>query len=571
MAPSIALTRAANPLILRAIMKRLIAMKRLFTTCLLLCLTAALSGQSTPPSAPDAATPLEALEALSVAIQAKETEAAAMREQLQAATNSVEQEMLASELEKQLNDLRALRQRFEESASGVDVTLFQEVEKEAFSWQNQLGKILQPIIDEMEAATARSRQIGRLRRDIEQFGERQELADKAITRIRDHLEAAEDPVLEASLQDQLGLWEQRRVLAANQARAAAVQLEAMEAEDSGGLGGAAPYIRGFLSQRGLNLLYGIGSAILVFMSLRLLLVLLRKLRKGEDPNSFSSRVFVLFTNLLSIIGAIVALLIVFSAAGDLFLLGLVLIFLIGAAWAGIQVIPQFIESLKIILNIGMVKENQRIVFDGIPWNVAALGFSCRLVNKELDDGLLLLPVKRLVGLHSRPWCKDEVAFPVKRNEWVALSDGKIGCSVAQNPGTVSIKDLGGAIITYPTPDFLNLAPRNLSRDSFRVQTRFGIDYAHQADSTTRIPEWFKAHLEEHLPEEIEQSAIRGIYVQFASAGASSLDYEIEVDLDGSAAPLYERIEYALQRLLVDACNAHNLTIPFSQITVHQAG
>jgi hypothetical protein len=423
----------------------------------------------------------------------------------------------------------------------------------------------------MEAATARSRQLGRLRNDIDQFGERRQLAEKALERIGEHLEAAEDPVLIASLQAQLDLWEQRQVLAANQGRAAEVQLEAMESEDTGGLGGAAPYIRGFLSQRGLNLLYGIGSAILVFMSLRLLLVFLRKIRKGEDPNSFTSRVFVLFTNLLSIIGAIIALLIVFSAAGDLFLLGLVLIFLLGAAWAGIQVIPQFIESLKIILNIGMVKENQRIVFDGIPWNVAALGFSCRLVNEELDEGFIVLPVKRLVGLHSRPWCKDEAAFPLKRGEWVSLSDGKVGCSVAQNPGTVSLQEPGGATITYATTDFLQLAPKNLSRDSFRVETRFGIDYAHQADATTKIPQWFKEHLEAHLPEIVEQSAIRSIEVQFASAGASSLDYEIEVDLDGSAAPLHEKIEYALQRILVDACNAHNLTIPFSQLTIHQAG
>jgi hypothetical protein len=545
-------------------------MKRLFACFLILSVQLIASAQPAPEAAASPS-PLEALEALSIAMQAKETEVAALREQLQAATNSVEQEMLAAELEDELTDLTALRRRFEESASGVDVTVFEEVEKEAFSWQNQLGKILEPIIEEMETATARSRQLGRLKRDIDQFGERQELADKAIGRVEGYLEEAADPVLKVSLQKELELWKQRSVLASNQARAAKVQLEAMESEDSGGLGGAAPYIRGFLSQRGLNLLYGIGSAILVFMSLRLLLVLLRKVRKGEDPNSLSSRIFVLFTNLLSIIGAIVALLIVFSAAGDLFLLGLVLIFLIGAAWAGIQVIPQFIESLKIILNIGMVKENQRIVFDGIPWNVAALGFSCRLVNDELDEGLQVLPVKRLVGLHSRPWCKDEAAFPLKRNEWVALSDGKIGCSVAQNPGTITLREPGGALITYATPDFLNLAPKNLSRDSFRVQTRFGIDYAHQADATTKVPVWFKEHLEKHLPEEIEESAIREIAVQFASAGASSLDYEIEVDLDGSAAPLYERIEFALQRILVDACNAHNLTIPFSQITVHQAG
>jgi len=524
----------------------------------------------TGPEQPVVPSPIEALQSLSIAVQVKSDEVEALRQAMESTTNEVEMNTLAEDLKKQLKELEILRVKFEESASGVDIALFVDVEKEPFSWQNQLGKILEPIIDEMEVATARSRKIAALRKDIVQFGKRREASETAIEKIREHLEAATDSVLKASLQIELLSWEQRQLLASNQERASQVQLEAIESEDPGGFGGAAPYIRGFLSHRGLNLLFGIGSAMLVFMSLRLMLVVVRKIRKGDDPNSFGSRVFVLSTNMLSIVGAIVALLIVFSAAGDLFLLGLVLIFLIGAAWAGIQVIPQFIESLKIILNIGMVKESQRIVFDGIPWNVETLGFSCRLSNPDLDNGLQVLPVRRLVGLHSRPWCEDEVPFPIKRGEWVALSDGKTGRSVAQNPGTITIEDLGGSTITYSTPDFLQLAPRNLSRDSFRVQTRFGIDYQHQEIATDEVVILFKSHLEKGLPEVVNKESIRSISVQFAYAGASSLDYEIEVDLDGSEANLYEKIEYALQRLLVDACNRNDLGIPFTQVTVHQA-
>jgi hypothetical protein len=541
-------------------------MQRLISLLLLsLVLSGAAAAQTAAPPSP-----IEALSALNAAVGAKEREVEELRAQLQAATTEVEREVAASDLQRQVGELRSLRLRFEESAAGVDISLFEEVEKEAFSWQNQLGKILEPIIDELENATARSRRMGSLRKDIEQFGEQRMVAETALQRVRGHLENARDPLLEDSLQAEQARWEQRRVLAGNQERAAQVQLAEMEAEDTGGLRGMAPYIRGFLSQRGLNLIYGIGSALLVFVALRLMLVLMRRIRKGDDPNSFTSRVFVLLTNLLSIVGAVAALLIVFSAAGDLFLLGLVLIFLIGAAWAGIQVIPQFIESLKIILNIGMVRENQRIVFDGIPWNVESLGFSCRLVNPELDDGLQVLPVKRLVGLHSRPWCADETPFPVRRGEWVALADGRVGQSVAQNPGTVTIRELGGAPVTYPTADFLQLAPRNLSRDTFRVETRFGIDYRHQAIATTRVPELFREALEQELPKVVDPASIAGISVQFAAAGASSLDYEVEVDLAGTAADRHEQVRFALQRILVEACNRNRLTIPFAQITVHKA-
>ncbi|HKJ91109.1 MAG TPA: hypothetical protein VJ960_08265, partial [Oceanipulchritudo sp.] len=223
------------------------------------------------------------------------------------------------------------------------------------------------------------------------------------------------------------------------------------------------------------------------------------------------------------------------------------------------------------LNIGMVREKQRLLFDGVPWDVESIGFSCVLANPELDGARLILPVRRLVGLHSRPWCPDEKPFPCRRGDWVELSDGAIGETVSQNPGTVTLREWGGAEVTLQTPDFLEKSPRNLTLEGFRVVSRFGIDYAHQAVSTTEVPEWFKTALQEKLPEIVPAGAIRGIRVLFASAGASSLDYAVQVDLDGASAELYRDIEYGIQRILVDACNVQNLTIPFQQLTVHRAG
>lgn len=545
-------------------------MKLTHFTLLLLLAASLCAGQALPPAGVGSS-PMEALQALETAVDAKESEVERLRSALEAARTDVERDRLATELARQVEEFETLQRRFEESATGIDLSPFTEEEKEPFSWQATLGKIVEPIIEEMEAATARSRKRADLKKTIDQQTERQQLSETAIRNLGQRMAATEDPELRAALARLEEEWQQRELIARNQVNAARSQLQALEEEGGGGLGGAGPYIRQFLSQRGLNLIYGIGSAILVFVGLRLILVFIQRLRRGESPNSFTSRIFILFTNLLSVIGAIAALLIVFSAAGDLFLLGLVLVFLIGAAWAGIQVIPQFIESLKIILNIGMVREGQRIVFDGIPWNVEDLGFACRLVNPELDDGQQVLPARRLVGLHSRPWCENEEPFPMRRGEWVRLSDGRTGRSVQQNPGIVTLEELGGALLTYPTATFLDLHPCNLSRQSFRVQTRFGIDYAHQAIATTQVVDWFTKHLETHLPEVAGPENIIAVAVQFAGAGASSLDYEIEVDLKGEAAPLHERVEFALQRLLVDACNAHDLTIPFTQITVHQAG
>lgn len=530
-----------------------------------------LHGQSgEPPQAPSG-NRTGALSSLLTALETVESEVEALRADLAAAVAEADRERLEAQLAERSGQLAELERRFRESAAGVDLTLFEKAEKEPFSWEQTLGKILEPILDEVEKATATSRKRSELLAEKDQFAEQAQAARTAVGRIDQTLSDTEAPALRAALQAERELWKERLLLAENRAQAATLQLEELEAGSEGLVGGTTSFIRGFLAERGLNLLVGILAALLVFFGLRLLLVLIQKLRTGDRPDSFGSRIFLLLTNLLSIVGAVTALLIAFSAAGDLFLLGIVLVFLIGAAWAGIQVIPQFIESLKIILNIGMVRENQRILFDGIPWHVESLGFSCVLLNDELDSARQLLPVRRLVGLHSRPWCEDERAFPCSRGDWVELSGGTIGRSVSQNPGTVTLREWGGAEVTFQTPDFLAQSPRNLTREGFRVCSRFGIDYAHQAIAATEVPGWFAASLREKLPGVVDGSHIRALDVRFACAGASSLDYEIRVDLAGAAAELYRDIEYAIQRILVETCNARRLTIPFQQITLHRAG
>lgn len=506
----------------------------------------------------------KALESLYQAVKTKEQEVQRLREELSAAVEDVTKQSLSQQLEKRLDELDEIQSKFEETAVGVDASLFREKKEEPFSWEQTLGRVLEPILAEVEDATSASRKAANFKEEKKNFTEQQEVAERALRNLARIREATEDAKLQADLEVLIKRWEDRKVLAENQAKAAELRLKELEKQRTD----ITDYIRKFLSTRGLNLVFGIGAALGVFFVVRGFFSLLR-IRKPK-VQGLRTRLVSVLANILSVVGAIVTLLIVFSAAGDLFLVGIVLVFLIGAGWAGIKVLPEFVESLRLILNIGMVKEGERLLFDDVPWLVDSLAFTCRLTNPRLDGAVLKLPVKRLVGLHSRPFCEDEHEFPTKRGDWVALNDGAIGKIVVQNPASLVLEEVGGARRTYATPSFLDLAPRKLSSASFRIQTRFGIDYQHQAISTGQVPGWFHAALESNLPSVVGDHAVRSIEVQFASAGASSLDYEIEVDLEGSAAPLYEKVEFALQRILVDACNKHELVIPFQQLTIHQS-
>ena len=243
--------------------------------------------------------------------------------------------------------------------------------------------------------------------------------------------------------------------------------------------------------------------------------------------------------------------------------------LLGAAWGFKTAVPMFLEQIRLLLNLGTVREHERLLFDGVPYRVSKLSFYTLLSNPDLAGGVRRLPIKDLAELRSRTCSKDEIWFPCRRGDWVLLSDGRRGEVVHQSPDTVQLQLLGGSRVTYLTADFLALAPENLSR-GFRRQVRFGIDYEHQAICTGEVPEIFADRIKRGLEESYGDSALNAFKVEFCEAGASSLDYLVVADFDGSVAGLYDAIGRRIQRLCVDTCNEQGWGIPFTQITLHQA-
>lgn len=512
----------------------------------------------------------DSLAALHEAIQIKEREYRRVQEAWREAETDLERSRALEQMEPVSEELNQLRKRFRETAAGIDLGIFEEIEKEPFSWEQKLGEILDPILRELESFTDQSRRIATLRDEVRRYSEQKEAAEKAAENIRRLMDLAEDEPLRESYRQMLDRWEERASFAASQLESSRLQLESLEHRDQGIIDGSAAFVRGFLQQRGRNLFLGIFAAAAVFFGMRLLIFLARRLRGDRNPRKLGGRIFVLTANLVAILGALFAMLVVFSVTGDLFLFAVVVLFLLGTSWAGIKVLPQFIESLKLILNIGMVREGERIVFAGIPWNVESLGFRSKLTNDLLDGGVQYLPVRELVGFHSRPWCKGEEIFPCRRGEWVQLSDESIGKVLVQNPGHVVLEEWGHSRKTFPTPDFLTLHPRNLSAGGFRVTIRFGIDYRHQREATEIIPSKMVASLREGLEKKVSSEWIRDIHVPLAEAGSSALEYEAQVYLTGEAAEEYENIRFELQRSLVDLCNQNGWIIPFKQITIHRS-
>lgn len=512
---------------------------------------------------------VRSLEELLKSLLSKEREIARIQEQLQAAPDEVTRAELLEKLKRLKDEQREIADQFERFAVAVDTSYFAEKPKQKFDWQQEVSGLVQPILTELKSATAESRAIAELRSQIDAQEKLHQVASEGAANVEQLLAASPSPALQARLEEELHEWQQRRDDAKHQATALRLQLENKLAGRKSIVDETRHYAQRFFRTRGMNLMLGVAAFCAIFFGIRMVSYLSRKLRPSGKAATFTTRLGSLIFHLLSVLGGLLAALFVFNMAGDWFLLGIIIIFLIGVGWAGIRTLPQYVEMVKLILNVGAVKENERIVFDGIPWKVDSLALSARLVNPLLAGGRVVLPVKYLVGLHSRPPGEKEEWFPCREGDWVELSDGRTGRVAYQTPSTVQLVELGGSQVVYQTPAFLGLNPRTLSTN-FRITVTFGVDFKHQAIATTEIPRKLQARVESGLGDVVAPKLIKNVSVEFSGASASSLDYEILVDVDGDAASKQTILRRAISRLAVDACNEHGWVIPFTQITVHQS-
>ena len=529
------------------------------------------SGQSTLESAPDYLASgqgaLQSLEALQRALSMKEAEASSLQGELAAATDDMQRDDVRRRLLEVRNAIEEQRRQFDGFAVDVDLSPFSPQKETKFDWQEQVGKLLEPILAEFENATAESRIIGQLRSQLEKVRTRRDLADKAVAHLEALLTQPASPELRARLENRRGVWTRIREEADNEFSALDLQLQGRLATRESVLDQTTGYAKNFFKTRGLNLLLGVVAFCAVFFGFRLGDHVARKLRRQGAEKHFSSRLTALLFHVFSVLGGLAAMMLVFNLAGDWFLLGIVIIFLFGVGWASINTLPQQIETLKLMLNIGAVREGELLVYEGTAYRVESLGLSAKLKNPRLDGSSRLLPVKYLVGMTSRPVGERESWFPCEPGDWVALSDGFSGKIASQTPGSVEVVASGGERVWYPTAAFLELHPKNLSAN-FRVTSTFGVDYRHQAIATTEIPAKMQAKLQAELPQVVEAANILGVRVFFSCAASSSLDYSIWLELKGAAAPGSGKIPAAIQRILVEACNENGWTIPFPQVSVH---
>jgi hypothetical protein len=292
-----------------------------------------------------------------------------------------------------------------------------------------------------------------------------------------------------------------------------------------------------------------------------------KSRKSELYQWMIRPIRVIYNAVTTIMSFFFAILTLY-VLNDWVLVTFILFVLAALIWSSKQYLPIFLEQSKIVLNLGAIRENERLVYNGLPWIIKSLGYYCRLSNPVLSGGDLRVNTRELLNSNSRRVIFDEPWFPTQLNDWIEVNE-EFGQVVMQSPEQVIIKKVGGEQKFFQTSEFYSMSPVNLSL-GFSIEFNFGVDYSHQAELfETVIPS-----LSEDLKMEVYNThadikeSFKSLSVEFINAGASSLDLRFFLACDGKIAGNKMMLTRSVQAHFVKLCNKYDYIIPFNQLTVH---
>lgn len=491
------------------------------------------------------------------------------KEVLGKSNSETQKTYLLAELKKLDKAMASANVDFEQIATGVEIGLFAEKKSEQFDWKRELLSLAEPGIMEIKRLTVGARYKTKLKDEFSFYQGLVPVAQKANEHLAALASKTDDPGLKADIERLMPEWNSVESQIKNKLDLVEMQLAEIERQESSLLETSQASVKNFFRTRGLFLFVAMVACVGVVLLLRVSYLFLMRFVPGYNARyrPFHIRVFELLYRVLTFFFSLFVLIFVFYVFEDWVLLSLAIIFLMGVGWGAKNALPRFWHQSRLILNIGAVREGERLFYQGVPWLVKKINLFSTLENPSLGVNLRL-PIEALMDKSSRPFHKKEPWFPCRRNDWVILADGTRGCVTSLSHEMVELVQRGGAQKVYQTGDFLAQSPLNLSVN-FRLKILFGISYALQAQSTQGVPDILEAHIQEQIHQEGYEDSLLNLRVEFAQAGASSLDVVVIADFKGEMAPLYNRLSRAIQRWCVDACTQNNWEIPFPQLTIHR--
>lgn len=489
---------------------------------------------------------------------------------LKKAASEAEKTQLKVDLESKTEEVRMIARSIENLAASTDISSLRSAKEEAFDFQKELLSLLEPTLKEVRHLTNEVRAKSDLRERIEYVTKRIPVAQAALDNINKLEINPKDKDLSAHIKKLKERWEQQLQGYKTELSSSTLQLEKFELSERMQEENEPSYLKTFFEKRGWVLLKAFGAILVVLLASSLLRKALSASLKGykKETRSVRLRIVDLIHRAVTIVLMIAAPMLVFYLSEDWVLFTLSILLLMATAFSLREAIPRYWQQIEIFLNIGSVREGERILMDGIPWEVKNINLFSTLHNPRANL-TKRVKLRELTSLNSRPSDKSEPWFPCQKGDWVILSDGTRGKVVGISLELIELIQRGGARCTYTLDNFLGASPQNLSLN-FRVKEILGISYSNQKMVTKEAPGKLKTYLQKRMLEEGYDKILLNLNVEFEKANDSSLDLVVIADFKGEAADLYNRLRRAIQRYCVDAATEFDWEIPFPQVTFNNS-
>lgn len=493
-----------------------------------------------------------------------------LKKQIDASESESEKNDLRQELNRLKADLKTTTRNMHNVAASVDMSRLDTQKDQEFSFEKEIFALLKPALEEMKAMTSQVRKKSMLREKIAYYEERIPVIEEALANIDKLQQQSKDKSLNTVLQKTAGTWQKKHAFMQSELQAVRLQLQELEDSEVSLTEASQSYMKSFFQKRGLYITEALITIAAILLLSRFSYSAMQKYLPGfrKKHRSFRIRLIELFHRIITIILVIMGPMVVFYLAEDWVLFSLGILLLFGIALTLRQTLPKYWHQAQLFLNIGAVREGERVLCDGLPWQVERINFFCTLLNPVAEISQRL-PITSLLELKSRPVREHEPWFPCKKGDWVILSDGVRGKVDGISIEMVQLVQRGGSQVTYQTSDFLAQSPKNLATN-FRIKEILGISYSLQDKSTTDIPQTLHGYILQRAEQEGYSEQLLSLKVEFSQAGGSSLDLVVIADFTGELGDLYNRLRRAIQRWCVDACTEYDWEIPFPQLTVHKA-
>ncbi|MCO4781549.1 MAG: hypothetical protein KC646_04440 [Candidatus Cloacimonetes bacterium] len=480
-----------------------------------------------------------------------------------------EQKLITKDLAHLFKQLQKTSNKFEELATGIDISSFKNTTNQQIDISDEIHTLIYPIITVAKSATNDMREKAILLEEIDHYSSLLPKTKDAITNLQNQLAANKvSKKVDQRIYKLLSYWKKQKALIESQYKSSKHELINVEQSKLPLFQSIQNSIRDFLKTRGFYLFeaFFISICIILVSNLFHTLVLKKLPQFRKRPRSFQIRIIDLGFRSLGFLSAGLGPMLVFYIEEDWILFSMCLLVSFGLFWVFRNALPSLWQQAVLLLNIGAVREGERVIYRNMPWVIKEIHLYSKLENPT--TGLTIrLPVSELITMISRKFAPSEPWFPCKTNDWVLLSNDTYGKVEGVSLEFVDVLVEGDSTQSFSIENFVGLNPINFS-NSFAIKTIAGISYNHAQACNKKVLKTFKDFIIKKLEQSSYKNQFKSVVCEVHLLNSSSIDLAMIVNFEGTAAPQYRKLTRILQQWTLDACNQNDWQIPYPQLDIH---